>query len=321
MVVLDSRRASAGARSRASAGGSLRGRLRARCRTRRPGPSRAPVTTTRVTVIDPMPLSAEHQARAWLDELDRDREVTRRWRSSTASIHSHRLAAADPYVHELTAAQALVDPGRLGRGRAGRRRSLDARARAAAGSAWPATLRSAAARGADADRGARCTLERFAALLGGACEPLLCEELTLRARQDLDSGRLAHAALELRAGARARPSRSCAARAARIWRSGVDELEQLSDGCGVQTQALEAARAGPRARAAHRTTRSSAHALERLEAALRARQRRPSNLNGAMQPTRPRSAPGAGDASCTSASRWRRSAWSRCCARAAASTR
>jgi hypothetical protein len=41
--------------------------------------------------------------------------------------------------------------------------------------------------------------ERLAALLGGRSQPLACEELTLRARHDLDAGQLREAALQLRA--------------------------------------------------------------------------------------------------------------------------
>ncbi|HLB20783.1 MAG TPA: hypothetical protein VK605_01635, partial [Solirubrobacteraceae bacterium] len=41
--------------------------------------------------------------------------------------------------------------------------------------------------------------ERMAALLGGRGATLLCEEHVLRARVDLDNGRLAHAAIELQA--------------------------------------------------------------------------------------------------------------------------
>ena len=40
--------------------------------------------------------------------------------------------------------------------------------------------------------------ERLAALLGGHARPLACEELTLRARHDLDTGQLREAALQLR---------------------------------------------------------------------------------------------------------------------------
>src|SRR4051812_21703556 len=58
-------------------GGWLRGRRPRAQREREvpPGPPPAEVQTTRVTVIDPVPLSAEGQARAWLEELDRERDI------------------------------------------------------------------------------------------------------------------------------------------------------------------------------------------------------------------------------------------------------
>ena len=41
--------------------------------------------------------------------------------------------------------------------------------------------------------------ERVAAMLGGRDHPLVCEELTLRARADVDNGRLREGAIQLRA--------------------------------------------------------------------------------------------------------------------------
>ncbi len=76
----------------------------------------APVTTTRVTVIDPIPLSAEPQARAWLEELDREHDVELALSFVNRVLHSHRIASADPYVHEVAAKQALVVRAGLGRG-------------------------------------------------------------------------------------------------------------------------------------------------------------------------------------------------------------
>ena len=95
--------------------------------------------------------------------------------------------------------------------------------------------------------------ERFAQLLSSRGEELLCEELALRARLDLDHGRLAHAKIELGAaldaalgelGVEANP-----ALAPRL-----DELRVLHGGMTDADPGEEAVR----------------HALERLEAALRA---------------------------------------------------
>ena len=110
--------------------------------------------------------------------------------------------------------------------------------------------------------------ERFAALLGAREAPLLCEEHVLRARLDLDQGRLAHAALELEhaytAALRELPAEDRPDLEARIA-----ELEQLHPGV------IAAARTTLGTREPATPSESDAqalrHALTRLEAALRAR--------------------------------------------------
>jgi hypothetical protein len=84
-------------------GGSLVGGRRSQAT-----PEPASVPTTRVTVIDPVPLSAEQQAQAWLAELDRERDVQAATRVVNRVLHFQRIASADPYVHEVSPAQALV---------------------------------------------------------------------------------------------------------------------------------------------------------------------------------------------------------------------
>ena len=54
-------------------------------RLRRATPEPAPVPTTRATLIDPVPVSAESQARTWLAQLDAHARRTRPRRCSTAS--------------------------------------------------------------------------------------------------------------------------------------------------------------------------------------------------------------------------------------------
>ena len=121
--------------------------------------------------------------------------------------------------------------------------------------------------------------ERLAELLGARTRELLCEELALRARLDLDQGRLAHAAVELDAalgaalgelGAEAKPALA----------PRVDELRALRPGVGAvarvalpgASDATATAGAGdpsePNTEPSEDLVR---HALERLEAALRAR--------------------------------------------------
>ncbi len=245
-------------------GGSLLRRLRGRARNMPTGPEPAPVATTRVTVIDPVSLAADNQARAWLAELDRDREVGAAVAVVNRVIHSHRIAAADPYVHEVSPAQALVIRAGWGEGeQVADGRWLHARALAPPGG-WGSGPRSASSRrGPGRDRSwALRPQERLAALLGARGAALLCEELALRARQDLDHGRLAHAALELD----------------RAYALAVPELraERRQD-LAIRIAELEQLRPGPQAQAALAQDGGAldedvlAHALERLEAALRAR--------------------------------------------------
>ena len=49
-----------------------------------PSPSRRPSTVARATLVDPVSVSAERQAKAWLSELDGEREIERRRRCSIA---------------------------------------------------------------------------------------------------------------------------------------------------------------------------------------------------------------------------------------------
>jgi hypothetical protein len=261
----------------ASAGGlplPLR-RARGRTRTTATGPEPAPVPTSRVTVIDPVALAAETQARAWLAELDRDHEVWAATAVVNRVIHSHRIACADPYVHEVSPAQALVIRAGWGEGeQVADGRWLHARALVSPGG-WASGRAVSSRRGTRRDRSwALRPQERLAALLGARNAALLCEEFALRARQDLDHGRLAHVALELdRAYTVAVPELHAERRQDLAIR--IAELEQLRPGVQAQAQAalLGAGAVAGAADAPEASLDDDAltHALERLEAALRAR--------------------------------------------------
>ena len=73
---------------------------------------------TQIIVIDPVPLSAEHQAQAWLEDLlgEASRAVDEALAVVNRVVHLHRLAAADPRVSELTAGQATVARAGWGEG-------------------------------------------------------------------------------------------------------------------------------------------------------------------------------------------------------------
>jgi len=222
-------------------------------------PDPADVTTSRVTVIDPVPLSAEQQARAWLEDFDRERDVLAAVGVVNRVLHAHRIASADPYVHEVSPAHALVIRAGWGEGeQVAGGRWLHARELP-----WAAQRRGSARRRARSSSVLR-PQERLAALLGARAGMLLCEELTLRARLDLDQGRLRHAALELDdafltavSELRQESRQDLAIRIA--------ELDQLHPGVAEQKRLVLAdVEGGP-------DEETLSHALGRLEAALRAR--------------------------------------------------
>jgi hypothetical protein len=259
VVVLGTLSARRGDPPHTAAGGGLLSRLRARATGVASSPEPAPTTTCRVTVIDPVSLSAEHQARAWLAELDVEREVLAAVTVINRVVHSHRIASADPYVHEISPEQALVIRGGWGEGeQVAAGRWLHARELR-----WrPRGRRSVRSRRSRA--GVLRPQERLAALLGARADTLLCEELTLRARLDLDQGRLRLAALELDtalatavAELRSSERQDLAIRVA--------ELEQLRSGVGGQAHAVTGAGE------VEVNAEALEHALGRLEAALRAR--------------------------------------------------
>jgi hypothetical protein len=178
--------------------GVLRHRRRVRRRSVAPEPEPTPVASARATIVDPVSLSAERQAKAWLADLDAEREIPAALAVLNRVLYAQRIAAADPYARELSAAQALSVRAGWGEGeQVAEGRWLHAVELSVGGGSGrglggpagglPLRGRSAALR----------PHERLARLLGGREQALLCEELSLRARMDLDQGRIAHAALEL----------------------------------------------------------------------------------------------------------------------------
>jgi hypothetical protein len=151
-----------------------------------------PVPTSRATVSRPSPFGGETEAEAWLSGLRADAdaaeaEVEAAVATLNRAIHAHRAAKADPYARDVSADGALVV--RIGYGPG------DAVADGHFAQAWEQPRERRRVR-----RSMEAPEERFAALLGGREGVLACEDLVLRARADLDAGRLREAALQARVG-------------------------------------------------------------------------------------------------------------------------
>ncbi len=220
-------------------------------------PAPEPVATTRATLVDPVSLAAERQAQAWLSELDGEQEIGAALGVLNRVLHFHRIAAADPHVHEVAPEQALVIRAGWGEGE----QVADGVWAHAQELRWrgPSGVRKKRI----GDRAAALRpQERLAVLLAARGVALLCEDLVLRARVDLDHGRTAHAAIELR-GAYAAALAELPGERREDLTIRLAELEQLRDGVEAQAQAALA-----RGELDEDVVR---HALGRLEATLRAR--------------------------------------------------
>jgi hypothetical protein len=238
----------------ATLGAAERRRLRQkRASQAPPEPEPAPVTTGRVTVIDVgEPLSDETAARAWLEHAG-EADLAAGLAVINRALHAFRIATADPYVHEIGREQALV--ARVGYGDGDQVASglwSDARELAAA----PARRRRSAILQPQA---------RLAGALGGHQRVLVCEELSLRARADVDHDREREAALQLLVALDAALAELPLDPRAEVL---ADRLAELRGRREAVAAAAQAALAGPLDDGARETV---ADTLNRLEAALRAR--------------------------------------------------
>jgi hypothetical protein len=145
-----------------------------------------PVPTTRAAVVRSAPFASTEEASSWLAAADTDAELDAAVVVVNRALHAHRVAAADPYVTEISAERALV--ARIGYGSG----------EEVAEGRFSEALELSRAGRQRAKRSMEAPEERFAALLGGRTEALPAEELVLRARADLNAGRLAEAALQAR---------------------------------------------------------------------------------------------------------------------------
>jgi hypothetical protein len=149
------------------------------------------VPTNRATVVRTEPFATPDHAEVWLaairdDAERRDGELAGALATLNDALHAYRVSRADPYVRDVALDQALV--GRIGFG------SGDDAVAGVFRQAWELP-RGGVVR---AKRSMEAPEERFAALLSGRQSVLVCEELVLRARMDLEAGRPREAALQAR---------------------------------------------------------------------------------------------------------------------------
>jgi len=207
---------------------------------------------SRVTVIDVgAPLGADAAA-AWLRgageaELDEGLAVL------NAALYAYRIACADPLLASLERRQALA--ARVGYG-AGEE-VADGRWSDARELPWEPPRRRR--------RRVLTPDGRLAAMLTGRERALVCEELALRARHDLDAGRARLASLQVVVALDAAIAELSGDPAAPALAQRVAELRTHREAVGAAAQAALAVPLGADAAAAVEA------ALGRIEAALRAR--------------------------------------------------
>ena len=225
---------------------------RRRPRSAAPGAATDVVEVTRATVIatDPLPPDG---ARAWLREAVHRREETvgEALVVLNRAIHGHRLAASDPYVREVSEAQALAT--RIGYGSG--EQVADGDWEEATELPPPKEKRSLLL----------SPQQRLAALLSGRDVALASEELALRARLDLDQGRGREAALQLSLALDAALAELEGWRASEAVSRRLDELHKH------RGAAADAAAAALQGGLQPEQTEAVEAALKRLEATLRAR--------------------------------------------------
>lgn len=238
----------------ATLGAPERRRRDRRPRKAEPEPEPALVATGRATIIPAAPLDDERAAARWLEEADGDAEAAAGLQVLNRALHAQRIATTDPSVRELSRDDALVV--RIGYGQGEQ----------VAEGRWSDALDLPHPRAGRQRRSAALRpQERLAALLSGRDAALACEGLVLRARSDLDAGRLREAALQLSVALRAALAELPA------WASTGDLSRRLDELAGLQERADAAAAAALQRGLDEAEVTAVEQALGRLESALRAR--------------------------------------------------
>ena len=214
-----------------------------------------PVPTSRATVIAADSFASALEAEAWLAALKRDRDaLVEEARLGTAELNrmlrAFRAAAADPWATiEVSPAHALIVRVGYGVG------DLVVEGRFDDALEFPKTEAGVLSRGCRGDHIGPG--ERLAAILSGRDELLACEELVLRARADLDAHRPREAALQARI-----------ALEAVLAELPADADPELG---ASRAEIGDAANAALKGDPPEHLQKAVAHAVERMERALRRR--------------------------------------------------
>jgi hypothetical protein len=222
-------------------------------------PPPTPVQTSRATLVDTTALEGREAAEQRLRDADVDALAGEALARLNRVLHAHRVAVADAHVREVAREQALVvrvgygDGERVADGRWDSAREL------------PAVGTRGSGRGARGRSAALRPQERLAAVLAGRDAVLAGEELTLRARSDLDAGRMREAALQLRVAFEATLAEL------EPWRDMPGLDERLHDLRGHRDEVAAAANAALRGGLDPEHIATVKAVLPRVEAALRAR--------------------------------------------------
>jgi hypothetical protein len=235
----------------ATLGAERRKRFRRRTRAASPKPEPTAVAVGRATLIDARPL--EGSPADWLREADCEAEALAGLAVVNSVLQRQRIVAADPAAHGIAPTQALVLRVGVGVGEE------------VASGRWSSATEVILGAGRRRRETVLSPQERLAAVLSGRDVILACEELTLRARADVDAGRWREAALQL----------DCALRAAiaelASWAGQGDLDERIALLAQAAKPAADAAQTALIGGLSADQIEALGKTLQTLEAALRAR--------------------------------------------------
>jgi len=220
-----------------------------------PEPDPTPVVTSRVTLVHADALADEAAAKAWVKTANLSAEADEAVGVLNSVLHAHRTAAMDPYTREVRRNQALVVRAGVGEGEA------------VAHGRWgdAVELKPPARPAAERRESALRPQERLAAVLSGRDVALASEELTIRARLDLDAGRSREAALQLRVALEA------ALAELQPWNDGADLSARISELRELRGIVGDAANRALQGGLDDETVADVERVVGRVEAALRVR--------------------------------------------------